>query len=120
MVHGIAVVDLEGPRRWQGRPRLGRRSPSQLAAVGGCGLVGRGCGSPDGSRSRFRAGGAERHHRTAIGGWRCAEIGEHAILSRGVLVGHHAQIGDFATLNPGANVGGNSEIGAVLSSAWVA
>jgi acetyltransferase EpsM len=38
-------------------------------------------------------------------------IGEQAILSRGVLVGHHVRIGNFATLNPGVNVGGNSVIG---------
>jgi acetyltransferase EpsM len=39
-------------------------------------------------------------------------VGDQAILSRGVLVGHHARIGDFATLNPGVNVGGNAQIGA--------
>jgi UDP-3-O-[3-hydroxymyristoyl] glucosamine N-acyltransferase len=41
-----------------------------------------------------------------------AEIGAQAILSRGVLVGHHTRVGDFATLNPGANVGGSSLVGA--------
>ena len=39
------------------------------------------------------------------------EVGGDAILSRGVLVGHHARIDSFATLNPGVNVGGNSTIG---------
>jgi UDP-perosamine 4-acetyltransferase len=38
-------------------------------------------------------------------------IAEQAILSRGVLIGHHVEIGPFATVNPGANVGGNTTIG---------
>lgn len=33
-----------------------------------------------------------------------SEIGEHTLVSRGVLVGHHVRIGAFVSLLPGANL----------------
>ena len=38
-------------------------------------------------------------------------IGKHAILNRGVQIGHDSKIGDFFSAMPGSIVSGNVEIG---------
>jgi acetyltransferase EpsM len=37
-------------------------------------------------------------------------IGDHAVLGRGALIGHHTEIGAFATVSPGTNVAGNVRV----------
>src|SRR5439155_524899 len=37
--------------------------------------------------------------------------GEHSLLGRGALVGHHVALSDGVVINPGANVGGNVRLG---------
>jgi sugar O-acyltransferase (sialic acid O-acetyltransferase NeuD family) len=44
-----------------------------------------------------------------IGAETAVGVGVH--VSRGALVGHHADIGDYAVLNPGVNVAGNTLVG---------
>jgi acetyltransferase EpsM len=41
-----------------------------------------------------------------------AHVGEHVIVNRGCLFGHHVRIGAYATFGPGCNVGGLATIGA--------
>lgn len=38
-------------------------------------------------------------------------IGDHVIINRGCLVGHHNRLGDFVTVSPGANIAGRTIIG---------
>jgi acetyltransferase EpsM len=38
-------------------------------------------------------------------------IGQHVIVNRGCLIGHHTTIADGCTLSPGANIGGSTLIG---------
>ncbi len=38
-------------------------------------------------------------------------LGEHTLVSRGALIGHHDRIGAFVSLMPGANVAGNVTLG---------
>ena len=39
-----------------------------------------------------------------------AEVGSHAILNRGTMIGHHTRIGSCVTISPGANVAGKCDI----------
>ena len=39
------------------------------------------------------------------------KVGEHALVSRGALVGHHDHVGVFVSLLPGANIAGNVTLG---------
>ena len=42
-----------------------------------------------------------------------SRIGPHALLNRGVLVGHHVEVSSCVSLMPGANLGGSSTVGAM-------
>jgi sugar O-acyltransferase (sialic acid O-acetyltransferase NeuD family) len=41
----------------------------------------------------------------------CTDVGEHTLVSRGALVGHHDRVGAFVSLLPGANIAGNVTLG---------
>ena len=40
-----------------------------------------------------------------------SSVGDHVIISRGGLVGHHVELGAFSRLFPGANVAGHVRVG---------
>jgi acetyltransferase EpsM len=111
-VHGILVVDLHAPPP-EGSAVIGlggdRQANWSLLAEAGWSAGGVVHPTAHVATSAQIAPSATIGPQSVVGAG--AVIDEHAILSRGVLVGHHARIGGFATLNPGVNVGGNSEIG---------
>lgn len=111
-IHGIRVVALDAPPP-EGSAVLGlggdRQASWQLLADVGWSAGGVVHPTAHIAASAHLAPSATVGPHSVVGAE--AEIGEHVILSRGVLVGHHARVGGFATLNPGANVGGNSDIG---------
>jgi acetyltransferase EpsM len=111
-IHGLPVVSLD-PAPETARAIIGvggdRGAMSELLAGAGWAASGIVHPSAQVAQSAEIASTATVGPQVVVGAE--STIGEEAILSRGVLVGHHVRVGDFATLNPGVNVGGNSIIG---------
>jgi UDP-3-O-[3-hydroxymyristoyl] glucosamine N-acyltransferase len=113
VIHGLPVVPLDGPPTG-GRAILGlggdRRDNWERVAAAGWPPAGVIHPTAQVASTAEIAPSATVGPLAVIGAE--TAVGEHAILSRGALLGHHVRIGEFATLNPGVNVGGNSEVGA--------
>jgi len=111
-IHGLEVISIENP------------PPAARAMIG---TGGDRAATWEPLRRAGWAAGGLRHPRAHVAGsarlspsatigplaviGAATTVGDGVIVSRGSLIGHHAEIADFATLNPGVNLGGNSRIG---------
>ena len=109
--HGLPVVGLEPPASGSSAVLgLGGDRRAHWAELARQGWSATSITHP----SACLAGGVKLSPGVAVGPGAvigaATEIAEHAIVSRGALVGHHVRVGAYATLNPGVNVGGNTAI----------